>query len=119
MTKMKKSETIRKALGITALGYQNCIDAHFQVWCSRYAYKEALPLAKMVGNDLLQNWYHDQWLHRVELPFYADNLDFLQSGIRDEDNFQDLLLAYTDDILEIWPQSLFDAIRRSTKTIIE
>lgn len=114
---MIKSETIRKAMGISALAYQNSIDTHFHLWCNKYAEEFALPLGKMAGDDYLQNWYRDQWTHKVELPFYIQYRDYLEAGIEAKGTMQDFFLEYPDAILEIFPKSLFDNLKRSLKTL--
>ncbi|MDO6808117.1 hypothetical protein Q4603_05840 [Zobellia galactanivorans] len=112
---MRKQEQIRKALGLTSTAYQNCKDTHFTMWCNRYAQLYAMPLLKMIGNDHLQNWYDDQWKHKVELPFYMDHEDYIDAGIEDIDNMQDLFLEYPENIMAVWPQTLLENITASLK----
>lgn len=109
---MRKNEIIRKLLGITQMGYENCRDAHFQMWCNKYATLFALPLCKMAGDDHLINWYADEWKRRVELPFYMDNKNLIDAGIEDNDTYQDLFLAYPENINGHYPQTLFNDLRK-------
>lgn len=102
-------------MGISALSYQNSIDAHFNIWCSHFAKEYAMPLGEMVRDDYLQNWYRDQWTHKVELAFYTDNRDYLDAGLKDEGNMQDLFLQYAEVLLDVFPKSLFDELKRRTK----
>ncbi len=106
-------------MGITALAYQNCIDAHYQMWCSKYAELFRLPLAAMVADDHIQNWYRDQWLKSVEFPFYMANTDLMDSlvdsPVVDQSIMQDIFLTYPEDIDGTWPQTLFDDLKKRTR----
>lgn len=113
---MRKNDIIRKALGLTYTAYDNCRHAHFQMWCNRYATLYCLPLDAMVKDDHLQNWYHDQWLRKVELAFYVDNQEYLEANITDTGVMQDLFLMYPDNLLQLFPKSLLDDVKKRQDT---
>lgn len=116
MITMSKNETIRKALGITYLVYDNFRSTCFENWCAIYASKEALPQRKLICNDYLYNWYCDQWVQLVEEVFYSDHKDYLESSVEAPDTFQDLFFEYPKTIERTWPQALLKMIRKDVKT---
>ncbi|WP_425628831.1 hypothetical protein [Cellulophaga lytica] len=109
---MKKRDTIHKAMGITYLAYENCIDTHFNDWCRKYSFCYAIPLRKLVVNDHLYNWYCDQWIQKVELPFYLDHQDYLEAGIIEVNAYQDLLLQYADVLQTFYPKMLLLQLKK-------
>lgn len=115
---MRKNHIIRKALGnISLMNYENSKEALFNKWCHHHAFMQALPLRALVSNDYIRNWYDDQWVKLVELAFYMDNKDFIESGVYDPDTFIDLFYTYPETLKEIYPKPLFTSIKKQTRQL--
>ncbi len=113
---MIKSKEIAKILGVTYLEYENCRDTHFGLWCNRQAIIRAIPLRKLQTNDYLFNWYCEQWLKNVELPFFVQVSDYLEADINDREHFMDLLLQCAEEIENYYPKPIINNIRKQQKT---
>lgn len=70
----------------------------------------------MLQNKALYNWYATQWQMLVEEPFFNDHKEYLEAGIVDPENFQDLFLQYAEAIQSNYPKALLDLIKSDLKT---
>lgn len=116
---MRKNEIIRKALGLTHVAYHNLRHSKYFEWCHKTAIENALPSRLLILDSHLYEWFCDQWLQRVELPFYTDNMDYLEAGLVDEDNYQRLFLDYVDGIVGYWPAPILKRIQRQFKNSLK
>lgn len=116
---MRKNEIIRKALGLTQVAYHNIKHAHFSEWCEDRAVELALPSRMLVLDAGLYEWFCDQWVLKVELPFYTDHQDYLEADLNDEDSYQDLFLDYVDAIQGKWPSPIIKRIQKQFKNTLK
>jgi hypothetical protein len=115
MNTMRKNEIIRKAMGLTPVAYHNIRHSYFAEWCEKKAIELALPSRMLVMDSALYDWYCDQWMLKVELPFYTDNQDFLEAELNDVESYQELFLGYIDAAGEHWPSPILKRIHKQFK----
>ncbi len=112
---MKKSDTIRKALGVTRVAYENIRHAHFSDWCKVQASENVLPARMLILSKPLYDWFCDKWVQKVELPFFQDNKDYWEASVTDVDSFRQLFASYVDAIEGYYPKPLLNQLKTQFK----
>lgn len=106
---MKNAIRVLHILEMQYAQYDNYRHEEFVQWCIHTAHTQYLPLKLLVSNDYLLNWYHDQWLNRVELPFLDQFACY--SHISDRTAQRDLLDLFPQEIIGTYPSAILNKIR--------
>jgi len=69
----------------------------------------------LLRSEALHAWFCDQWRRKVELPFYMDHHEYMEAGLQDFGNFQDLFLMYAEEIDPYFPKPILEAIANRYK----
>ena len=100
-------QTVRKAIGLNLLGYDNLIHRNFVTWCEVISMKFHYSDRDLITNEGLFKYYVNQWAILAENRLLLEYGDYIKKDLPDTYEFYYKILSeYAEDLEKYYPASL-------------
>lgn len=100
------------------IAYDNYRETCFLKWCIKYANQFNISLRVLQTNDIIRNWYHEQWMLLVERPFvkmYGDQ--FHKDDAEITSALQELICQFPISIENFYPSGVLTMLKKESYEI--